>query len=226
MLIAQATGLLGTDTSPASRLLAVIALPTLLAPLFVRPWRSEPGALARPIADWAIATLLLAILTWFVAGGWSFVRTAAPIAVALGVVLVTSLAADVVASLASRAGTAATATYESARWLVASVLWLLAAAPLWLAPLADLSAGGGPAVAAAIVAMSPLVHIAVAAGQDLLRTEWFYAHSSLGSLQFDYPSLASIAAGYAVAVAVLALGAYVLSRRTIATAPLHRALPT
>jgi hypothetical protein len=64
----------------------------------------------------------------------------------------------------------------------------------------------------------------VAAGQDLLRTEWFYVHSSLGSLQFSYPSLAAVAAGYAVAVAALALCAYILSRRAIAAAPLHRAL--
>lgn len=225
MLIAQATGLSGTDASPASRLLAVIALPTLLAPLFVRPSQAAPGALARPVADWAMALLLLAVFTWFTAGGWSLASTAAPLAVALGVVLVTSLATDVTASLARRAGVVATAAHESARWLVVAALWLLAAAPLWLAPVADLAAGSGSASAAAIVAMSPLVHLAIAAGQDLLRTEWFYAHSSLGSLQFEYPSLAAIAAGYAITVAALALCSYALSRRRIATAPLPRALP-
>lgn len=226
MLIAQASGLLGTDATPASRLLAVTALPALIAPLFVRASRAATGGLARPVSDWALATLLLAVVAWLATGGWPLPRTAAPVAVALGVVVVTMLAADVVAALVQRAGIEASAAHESARWLVTAVLWLLAAAPLWLGPLADLTSRHGPAFAEATVAMSPLVHVALAAGQDLLRTEWFYAHSSLGSLQFDYPSLTTIAAGYVVVMAALALCAYVLSRRAPATAPLRHALPT
>ncbi len=69
------------------------------------------------------------------------------------------------------------------------MLWLLATAPLWLGPLAALGAEAGLERASVIVAASPLVHLGVAAGQDLLRTQWWYAHTSFGSLQFDYPSL-------------------------------------
>ena len=31
--------------------------------------------------------------------------------------------------------------------------------------------------------MSPLTHLAVASGNDLLRNQWFYQHSNLASLQ-------------------------------------------
>jgi hypothetical protein len=54
------------------------------------------------------------------------------------------------------------------------------------------------------VATSPPVHLGVAAGQDLLRTQWWYAHTSFGSLQFDYPSLSTIAWAYVATALVLA----------------------
>ena len=54
------------------------------------------------------------------------------------------------------------------------------------------------------MAASPLVHLGVAAGQDLLRTQWWYAHTSFGSLQFDYPSLAAIALAYVATAVALA----------------------
>jgi hypothetical protein len=53
----------------------------------------------------------------------------------------------------------------------------------------------------------------VAAGQDLLRTQWWYAHTSFGSLQFDYPSLAAIARAYVATALALAALDFALSLR-------------
>ena len=65
-------------------------------------------------------------------------------------------------------------------WRVTALLWLAAAAPLWLGPLADLFAGVRPRLPTFVLASSPLAHLAAAAGYDILRGQWFYAHSSLG----------------------------------------------
>jgi hypothetical protein len=175
---------------------------------------------------WALGTLLLAAAVWLSAGGWPPSRSIVPLTFALGMVVTARLAAIAVAGALRSNSMAGTAVDEWARWLVAATLWLLTAAPLWLGPLADLQAREGTAVAEAIVAASPLVHLGLAAGQDVLRTQWFYANSSLGSLQFDYPSLTSVALGYAFTAAVLGLFAVGFARRGAAALPaVHASSP-
>jgi hypothetical protein len=175
---------------------------------------------------WALGTLLLAAAVWLSAGGWPPSRSIVPLLFAFGLVVTARLAAIIVAGALRSSSMAGTAADEWARSLVAATLWLLAAAPLWLGPLADLQAREGTAVAEAIVAASPLVHLGLAAGQDVLRTQWFYANSSLGSLQFDYPSLTSVALGYACAAAVLALISVGFARRGAAATPaVHASSP-
>ena len=53
--------------------------------------------------------------------------------------------------------------------------------------------------------MSPLTHLAVASGNDLLRNQWFYQHSNLASLQISYPELNALAWGYLFAGSMLLL---------------------
>ena len=215
----------GTD-SGATRLLAVVALPALLSPLLGRPGATRLAALPAHVLAWALGTFLLAAAVWLSAGGWPPSRTLVPLLFAFGLVVTARLAAIVVAAVLRDSAMAGTAADEWARWLVAATLWLLAAAPLWLGPLADLRAREGTAAAEAIVAASPLVHLGLAAGQDVLRTQWFYANSSLGSLQFDYPSLTSVALGYAGVAAVLALLAAGFARRRAAASPaVHASSP-
>jgi len=223
--VAMTAGLAGRELNGSLRLLLVVAVPTLLAPLFAAGG-STPQRVPSCLPAWALAIALLAAISWFGAGGLPPDRLLVPALLAFAIVLAAELARAVLTRALAVGGGNATRAREAARWLVAAVLWLLAAAPLWLAPLADLASSNGPAVAETIAAMSPLVHLALATGQDLLRTEWFYAHSSLGSLQFRYPSLTAIAAGYAVMVTVLASCRFVLSRRATTTGPLPRALPT
>lgn len=75
---------------------------------------------------------------------------------------------------------------DSRQYLVVMFLALLAA-PVWLAPVAELS-GNSIGITNAIVAISPLSAFAVALDVDYLRTSWFYEHSVLGSLRYSYPS--------------------------------------
>ena len=82
-------------------------------------------------------------------------------------------------------------------WAVAGALAVLGATPVWLAPLVQ--ALDGSAVAANLaLAVSPLVHLAAATGSDLLRTDWFYRHSSIASLYFSYPRVGAGLLAYTV----------------------------
>lgn len=71
-----------------------------------------------------------------------------------------------------------------ARALVLVGLALLGSAPLWLGPAAE----RWPRLIDAVVAISPLTYLAVMCDYDYLRGQWFYAHSTLGSLRYSYPS--------------------------------------
>lgn len=225
-LAVLAIGIADGTASGATRLLSVVTLPALLAPLLGGHDDARLAALPTHVLTWAVGTFVLAAAVWLLAGGWPVSRSIAPLLLALGLVITARLAAIVAAAVLRNSSMGSAAADEWARWLVAATLWLLAAAPLWLGPLADLEAREGTAVAEAIVAASPLVHLGLATGQDVLRTQWFYANSSLGSLQFDYPSLTSVALGYACAAAVLAVLAVGFARRgAAATPPVHASSP-
>ena len=76
--------------------------------------------------------------------------------------------------------------HEAARAVLATALTALGALPLWLGPVAA-ARGGESAVGGLALLCSPLVHLAAAADSDLLRIPWFYSHTVLGSMRFEYP---------------------------------------
>jgi len=227
IVVALALGIAGPDTPPATRLLLAVAAPVLLLPLFYGEAARASTALVACIVGWLCSTLLLGVVAILFGARPATAQLAPLLLVALGIVVVTRLAAGTTTRLLQASGLDEPLAREWARWLAAAILWLLATAPLWLGPLAALGADADPGRASAIVAASPLVHLGVAAGQDLLRTQWWYAHTSFGSLQFDYPSLAAIARAYvATALALTALD-FVLSRRDASLRPsLPEPLPT
>ncbi len=216
IVVALALGIAAPDTSPATRLLLAVAAPVLLVPLFFVEVAHTSAALAAGIVGWIVATLLLGVVAVLCGARPATAQLAPLLMVALGIVVVTRLAASAVSRMLQAAGLDEPVACEWARWLSAALLWMLATAPLWLGPLAALGAAAGPERASAIVAASPLVHLGVAAGQDLLRTQWWYARTSFGSLQFDYPSLVVIARAYAATALALAAVNFVLSRRDAA----------
>lgn len=168
------------DLSPGVVLTAASAAGIALAPLF---WR-QSDALAELIA-WCIAAALVGPLlatAWVSVSVIAAVRTGALAALWLAILHAPLWAG---ACRIVRSG-AAGATLDPLRVLIVTVLAALAGGPLWLAPLASLNTT--PAISASsILAVSPLIHLAVGAGADLLRVPWWYAHSTLGSSRFDYP---------------------------------------
>ena len=214
VLGAGAGGLPATGSALAS-----IAVPVLLAPLF---WPRETARL-REFLDCVIAPILAASL---LAGAFAVARIgsmpagslASTLAVALGILVVAYLCMAAVDGALRRLGADEGPAREASVWCVVAILWLSAAAPLWLGPIADLWARVEPGAPSAILAASPLVHLAVASGYDLLRSQWFYGHSSLGALQVEYPRVAALLLCYAALGAVLALLAISLRVRSKDTA--------
>ena len=80
------------------------------------------------------------------------------------------------------------AAREMAGCTVALLLALWAAVPLWLGPLAELLSRDHEGAVDAVIGASPLTHLAVASGNDLLRNQWLYQHSNLAALPFSYPA--------------------------------------
>jgi hypothetical protein len=174
-----------------------------LTPLF---WRASTAI--GEIAGWCVAATLLAL------GLAQIAAPAPPAALArTGLVVLLMVAtvhaplwllavkASSVTGVSSRAGDSE-AMIGPARIVLITMILTLAAAPVWLGPMAALL-GEESGTGAVALAVSPLVQIAVAADADLLRTPWFYSHSVLGSVRFSYPAYASVALGDA-AVAVSA----------------------
>jgi hypothetical protein len=105
---------------------------------------------------------------------------------------------------------------ESARELAGRATALALAAlgtlPFWLGPVAELLSARHPGAIDLVVGLSPVTHLAVASGNDLLRNPWLYQHSNLAVLPVSYPAPATLAWGYASACAALAIVA-LASRR-------------
>jgi hypothetical protein len=88
------------------------------------------------------------------------------------------------------------------RQFVFVVFAILLATPVWLAPLAE-QTGIWPGAPDLIIGISPLSALAASLDFDYLRSNWFYQHSVLGSLRYEYLSwsayvliLTAIVAGF------------------------------
>jgi len=77
--------------------------------------------------------------------------------------------------------------------------------PFWLGPAAESLSARHPGIIDIVVALSPVTHLAVASGNDLLHNAWLYEHSNLAVLPVAYPAVGTLAAGYASACALLAI---------------------
>jgi len=160
------------------------ALAVLLAPLFV-PVSPRAGAPLRLIACAAAAALLV------VSAGFLLAPRAIPVAGVAAVGAVTFaivLASSAALLLLSRSNLVRgrAAALEAGRFALVGTIAFAGSAPLWLGPVAS-GSPGREAIADTLLAASPLIHLAVAAGADLLRSPWFYEHTSVGSLRFSYP---------------------------------------
>ncbi len=205
LFLLAALGAAAQDPQVSARLVAVTAVIGLLAPLFWPGRAGTPRLTAARIIGWSLAATLLAGVVALLSGvgvAW-MARTAAVCAVLFLVLVVVHAAAVVLESLLHGRTKQADGARETAAWLVTAALATLAAAPLWLGPAAELASANRPQAVDAAVAVSPLTHLAVASGNDLLRNQWFYQHSNLSGLRFDYPRLAPLMIAYSLMAAAL-----------------------
>jgi hypothetical protein len=215
LLLLAALGASNPDLQPSARIVLVTAVVGLLSPLF---WPGRAGtAVANSvrIIGWSLASTAFAAAVAALSGlGLDRLpRAATALALLfLALVAVHALAATVEGLLQRRADRPEAAR-ESAAWIATAALVTLAAAPLWLGPAAELALADRPDAVDAVVAVSPLAHLAVASGNDLLRNQWFYQHSNLAGLRFDYPPLGPVLTAYLLLAAVLLMVPVVLGPR-------------
>lgn len=174
----------------------VAAIIALLSPLFWPGSAATARATGWRILGWSLAAALLAAVAMLGSGDPSHVAGAG--VMLLLVCIATLGAAARLESFLVRRGADADKASDASAWLATALLAIPAAAPLVLGPAAELASAERPRALEVVVAVSPLTHLAVASGNDLLRNQWFYQHSNLAGLRFGYPRLAPLLAVYTV----------------------------
>ena len=193
------------DLQYSARVVLVTAVVGVLAPLFWPGRASTPRLTALRILGWSLVASVLAGVAAMLSGGGmsTFSRTATACAVLFLVLVVVHSVAAALESLLHSLTRQTESARETAAWLATAALVTLGAAPLWLGPAAELASASRPLAVDTAVAVSPLTHLAVASGNDLLRNQWFYQHSNLSGLRFDYPRLAPLMAAYSLLASAL-----------------------
>jgi hypothetical protein len=213
LLALAALGASAPELQPSALRLAATAIVGLLAPLWWPGMAATPWRTAGRVLVWSGAAAGVAAAAPFIVG--HPVRPLARIAVSCGMLLLMLLVAHAAAAALEARLRGAKGSADSARdearelagRMVALALALSGSMPLWLGPLAELLSVRHAGVIDAVVGLSPLTHLAVASGNDLLRNQWLYQHANLASLQLTYPGLAELAGSYATALSLLALTA-------------------
>lgn len=201
LLVIAAMGAYSSDLQGSARLVLITSVIAVLSPLFWPGRAATSRATAWRTLGWSLGATLLAAIAAFSVGSTPHIASAC---VMLMLICVTTLGAAAWAeSLLARRGADTASARNASAWLATALLAVPAAAPLWLGPAAELAAVERPRALAAVVAVSPLTHLAIASGNDLLRNQWFYQHSNLSGLRFDYPRLLPVFAGYAALSLVL-----------------------
>lgn len=202
---AAAMGVGAAELAPSAARLIVACVAALLAPLF---WPGTSGSKAHPalrVVLWSLAVAALAGLVMRALGGAA--QAALPIlrtlAMLLPILLLTHAAAGLGEQLLRRRGVDAARSRDAAGRSAVLALAGAAALPVWLGPSAELLSARHESLVDTVVAASPLTHLALASGNDLLRNAWLYEHSNLAALAVSYPDLRWTALGYALAVALL-----------------------
>ncbi len=222
LLVLAASGVALGGMQPAALRVGVTAVVGVLAPLFWPGLASTSGRTALRVLAWSFAAAAAAAVLLVALGQrtQTWTEIAASCAM-LALILVVAHGAAAALEALWRAGAQdaqdAHTAREGAGRSVTAALLLLGALPLWLGPLADALSRRHAWLVDAVVSLSPLSHLAVASGNDLLRNDWFYQHSSLAGLQFAYPGPGELAGFYATAGALLALTSLAIRRAGLPT---------
>lgn len=183
---------------PSAMRVAAGGIVVLLAPLFWPGCAATPVETAARVLAWTamccgIAVLAVVLLN---GSGQSWPAMLQSCAMLAAVLFLAHAAAVPLERLRARSAVEACNARQAASRIVALSLALLGSLPLWLGPAAELLSGRHAWTIDAVLGLSPLTHLAVASGNDLLRNQWLYQHSNLSGLQFDYPGLPTLAWTY------------------------------
>ncbi len=206
VLMLAAFSATATHLQPSALRVAVTAIIGLFASLFWPGCAATPGRTALRIGAWSAAAACLAAIILWVAGdpAQPYARILAACGMLLLILLVTHAAAAGLEWRWRDRSVNAESSSEMAGRAAAFALAFVGSLPLWLGPAGELLAGRHPWLVDAAIGMSPLTHLAVASGNDLLRNPWFYQHSNLAALQFSYPGPAELILAYGSLYLVLA----------------------
>lgn len=162
----------------------IYAVSAALAGYLLLPPLTSPLAEAR-LGLWSVLTMLSAwLLMAQHASGYGAVLPA----LAAGVLVF------LLGSIAGLGAALCNAEQKAHLWIFI-LLILTAAGPLWLGPVVE--AGADSATRGdVVVALSPLSYLAVMAGDDYLRSAWFYRRTPLGVLPYQYPTATAFSSAY------------------------------
>lgn len=212
LVILAAIGIESDGMQPSALRVTVTAVVGLLSLLFWPGVAATPARTAWRVVAWSVAAALLAAAALRVTGQAMQPLTkilSSCVMLLLILLVVHALAAAVEARL--RAGSAnAQGPREAAGRTVAMALALLGSMPLWMGPLAELVSARHEWAVDAAIGASPLTHLAVASGNDLLRNDWFYRNANLAARPFSYPELQTlvwtyVAAGLGLVICLVAV---------------------
>jgi hypothetical protein len=215
LMILVALGAADPDLQPSALRLMVTTAVALLAPLFWPGIAATPARTVLRVVGWSVAAACLAALALSAFGTALLAPSRAFVACAMLTLIL--IVTHALAAILEGQWRELPATAQGARELAcrtsALLLALLGSLPLWLGPTAELLSARYDWVVDAILGMSPLTHLAIASGNDLLRNQWFYQHSNLASLQVAYPDSTALFRGYAIACSILMPVMLALNRR-------------
>jgi hypothetical protein len=215
LLMSSAFGATAPDLQPSAQRVAVTTIVGLLAPLFWPGVAASVKRTAMRITGWSAAASCVAAIVIRVLG-----HPGQPLSGLLGtcamLMCILILAHTMAAALEARwrvpSGRADDAR-ETAGCSVMLVLALLGALPLWFGPVSELLSVQHEWAIDAALGLSPLTHLAVASGNDLLHNEWLYQHANLAALPVSYPDPIQLVWFYVTVCSMLALGAFAPARR-------------
>lgn len=215
LMLLAVLGAADPDLQPSALRLMVTCVVALLAPVFWPGIAATPSRTALRVAGWSVAAACLAALALWAFGTnvQPLSRVAAACSMLALVLIVTHALVAVLEGHWRGPSADPQVSRELAGRSAALALALLGSLPLWFGPAAESLSARQAWIVDASLALSPLTHLAVASGNDLLRNQWFYQHSNLASLQTAYPELNAIAWTYLFACSMLLLTALSSRRR-------------
>jgi len=218
--ILAAAGATSAHSQPSALRVDVTAVIGVLAPLF---WPGRAATSARTslrVVAWSAAAAASAAIALLVHPAQRWGAVASTCAMLMAILVLSNAAAAALERRWNAPGTDAGSARELAGRAVACALAALGTLPFWLGPSAESLSARHAGVIDMVVGVSPVTHLAVASGNDLLHNPWLYEHSNLALLPVSFPGLGMLAWSYASACALLAFAALASQWRRRSTSPL------